>query len=158
MPSFIWPLPKGKEQTGSHWSPLSQYVALDMILDKNDSGLTSQIDVFTLQRSLYWETCSWSLSIYWLVTLKSCPHTACLILLWPKLSHLIFECRIIHLHFQTNLSICYVLDNDLLFSPTKIYPHNNVIHFSFIPHMFIEHLLDVKDYVCPWIKWWPNQI
>lgn len=33
----------------------------------------------------------------------------------------------------------------MLLSQTKIYPHSNiVIHFSSIPQMFLEHLLNVK--------------
>ena len=58
----------------------------------------------------------------------------------------------------THLSISLVLGKNVLLSQTKLYPHGNVvIHYQFIPYIFIEHLVDVKDYISQWIKWWLSE-
>lgn len=44
-----------------------------------------------------------SISIHWMVTSVAATHTVHLIVLWPQLSHLIFEWQIIHFPFQTNI-------------------------------------------------------
>lgn len=98
---------KSKGQTGNLWRPLFPLCCLEYNTGEECYVWVLMFQADVLNPSIWREVSFPSLSIHEMITWGAFPHTTHSILPWLWMSHLIFECQIIHFHFQTNMYLIF---------------------------------------------------